>query len=302
LGVSARAPSRVVGIERRPLTPRTSPREVRRRRTLTTIGNHAVLIAFAAMFAAPMVFIVLTALMTDQQALSRELWPRPFAWSNFVEVWRQAPMVRYAWNTMQVAILSTVGIVVSCVPVAYALSRIRWPGREAVFILVLSTIMLPSAVTIVPLYIIFTRLHWIPSFKPLIIPAFFAGDAFSIFLLRQFFLATPGELSDAARVDGAGEFQVLLRVIVPLAKPAIAAVALFNFLYVWNDFFEPLLFLGQEPKLWTLSLGLAQFRGLHHVDWNLTMAASFIVMLPIILLFLLAQRVFMEGIKFGVGK
>jgi multiple sugar transport system permease protein len=269
---------------------------------LSSVGSHAVLIAFAAMFAAPIVFIVLTALMTDQQALSRQLWPHPFAWSNFIDVWRQAPLVLYAWNTLQIALLSSLGIVVSCVPVAYALSRIRWPGREAVFVLVLSTMMLPSAVTIVPLYIIFTRFHWIPSFKPLIIPAFFAGDAFSIFLLRQFFLAIPQELSDAARVDGAGEFQVMLRVIVPLAKPAIAAVALFNFLYVWNDFFEPLLFVGQQPKLWTLSLGLAEFRGLHHVDWNLTMAASLLVMLPIILLFLLAQRVFMEGIKFGVGK
>jgi multiple sugar transport system permease protein len=302
LGASARAALRVPTIERTAITPRPRPPEVRRRQLLSSIGNHALLVAVAAMFAAPMVFIVLTALMTDQQALSRQLWPHPFAWSNFVDVWRQAPMVRYAWNTLQVAMMSTLGIVVSCVPVAYALSRIRWPGREAVFILVLSTMMLPSAVTIVPLYIIFTRFHWIPSFKPLIIPAFFAGDAFSIFLLRQFFLAIPGELSDAARVDGASEFQVLLRVMVPLAKPAIAAVALFNFLYVWNDFFEPLLFVGQEPKLWTLSLGLAEFRGLHHVDWNLMMAASLLVMLPIILLFLLAQRVFMEGIKFGVGK
>lgn len=269
---------------------------------LETIGSHAILIAVGVMFAAPMLFIVLTSLMTDQQALSKQLWPHPFQWSNYVDVWTQAQMVTWAWNTLQVALLSTLGIVVSCIPVAYALSRIRWPGREAVFVLVLSTMMLPSAVTIVPLYIIFTRLHWIPSFKPLIVPAFFAGDAFSVFLLRQFFLAIPEELADAARVDGAGEFQVLLRVIVPLAKPAIAAVALFNFLYVWNDFFEPLLYVGQNPHLWTLSLGLAQFRGLHHVDWNLTMAASIIVMLPIILLFLLAQRVFIEGIKFGVGK
>jgi multiple sugar transport system permease protein len=302
LGASARASLRAPAIGGTAITPRARPPEVRRRQLLSSIGNHALLLAVAAMFAAPMVFIVLTALMTDQQALSRQLWPHPFAWSNFVDVWRQAPMVRYAWNTLQVAMLSTLGIVISCVPVAYALSRIRWPGREAVFILVLSTMMLPSAVTIVPLYIIFTRFHWIPSFKPLIIPAFFAGDAFSIFLLRQFFLAIPEELSDAARVDGASELQILLRVMVPLAKPAIAAVALFNFLYVWNDFFEPLLFVGQQPKLWTLSLGLAQFRGLHHVDWNLMMAASLAVMLPIILLFLLAQRVFMEGIKFGVGK
>jgi multiple sugar transport system permease protein len=269
---------------------------------LSAVASHAVLVAFAVMFLAPVVFIVLTALMTNRQALSSDLWPHPFRWSNFVDVWRQAPMLRYTWNTLQIAVLSSIGIVVSCVPVAYALSRIRWRGREGVFLLVLSTIMLPEVVTIIPLYIVFTRLHWIPSFKPLIVPAFFAGDAFSIFLLRQFFLAIPQELSDAARVDGAGEIQVLLRVIVPLAKPAIAAVALFNFLFVWNDFFEPLLYLGQQPKLWTLTLGLSQFRGLYQVDWNLTMAASLLVMLPVILVFLLAQQVFMEGIKFGVGK
>jgi multiple sugar transport system permease protein len=302
LGVSApvRVPAPAAGRplpRRRPLPP-----DVRRQRLLSTIGSHALLLALAAMFLAPMVFIVLTALMTDRQALSNHLWPHPFKWSNFIDVWHEEPMLRYTWNTLQIAMLSTVGIVVSCVPVAYALSGISWRGREGVFLLVLSTIMLPSAVTVIPVYIIFTRLHWIPSFKPLIVPAFFAGDAFSIFLLRQFFLAVPKELPDAARVDGAGEFQVLLRVMVPLAKPAIAAVGLFNFLYVWNDFFEPLLYVGQQPNLWTLSLGLAQFRGLHHVDWNLTMAASFLVMLPVILVFLLAQRVFMEGIKFGVGR
>ena len=281
---------------------RTFPPEVQRQRFLLAAGSHAVLIALATIFVAPIVFIVLTALMTNQQALSTRLWPDPFRWSNFLEVWRAAPLVRYAWNTTQVALLSTVGIVVSCVPVAYALSRIWWRGRESVFLLVLSTIMLPNVVTIIPVYIIFARLHWIPSFKPLIVPSFFAGDAFSIFLLRQFFLTIPTELSDAARVDGAGELQILTHVIVPLAKPAIAAVALFNFFYAWNNFFEPLLYVGQEPKLWTLAIGLAQFRGLHHVDWNLTMAASFLVMLPVIVIFIFAQRVFMEGIKLGVGK
>jgi len=150
-------------------------------------------------------------------------------------------------------------------------------------------------VTVVPLYIIFTRLHWIGTMKPLIVPLFF-GDAFSIFLLRQFFLTTPQELVDAARVDGASEARVMTSVVVPLAKPAIAAIALFQFLYAWNDFFSPLLYLGENKDLWTLSLGLADFRGQFHTQWNLTMAASVLFMLPVILLFFAAQRVFVEGV------
>jgi multiple sugar transport system permease protein len=155
--------------------------------------------------------------------------------------------------------------------------------------------MLPVQVTVVPLYIIFTRLDWIGTMKPLIVPLFF-GDAFSIFLLRQFFLTIPQELLDAARVDGANEARVLTSVVVPLAKPAIAAIALFQFLYAWNDFFSPLLYLGENKHLWTLSLGLSDFRGQFHTQWNLTMAASVLFMLPVILLFFAAQRAFVEGV------
>lgn len=277
------------------VTPRPLPPGVRRRRLLMAVANHTVLIALSAMFLMPFVFVVLTALMTDRQALSAAIWPRPFRWSNFVEVFRAIDLVRYTWNTTQIAVGATVGVVVSCVPVAYALSRLRWRGRQAAFVLVLSTLMLPFQVTVVPLYIIFVRFGWIPSLKPLIVPMFF-GDAFSIFLLRQFFLTIPEELTDAARVDGASELQIMLRVIVPLAKPAIAAVALFQFLYSWNDLFAPLLFVGGDPNLWTLSIGLAQFRTMTQVDWNLMMAASVLFMLPVIVLFFLAQRVFVEGV------
>lgn len=278
-----------------PVRPRPLPPGVRRRRFLLAVANHTVLIALSAMFLMPFVFVVLTALMTDRQALSAAIWPRPFRWGNFVEVFRAIDLVRYTWNTTQIAVGATVGVVVSCVPVAYALSRLRWRGRQAAFVLVLSTLMLPFQVTVVPLYIIFVRFGWIPSLKPLIVPMFF-GDAFSIFLLRQFFLTIPEELTDAARVDGAGELQIMTRVVVPLAKPAIAAAALFQFLYSWNDLFAPLLFVGGDPNLWTLSIGLAQFRTMTQVDWNLMMAASVLFMLPVIVLFFLAQRVFVEGV------
>jgi multiple sugar transport system permease protein len=259
------------------------------------VGNHAVMITVSVFFLAPLVLVLLAALMTDHQSLSQSFWPHPFQWSNFTRVLRVVPLLRFTLNTITIAGLSTIGTIVSCVPVAYALSRMSWRGRNAAFLVVLGTYMLPFQVTVVPLYVIFVRLHWIGSFKPLIIPSFF-GDAFSIFLLRQFFMTIPQELSDAARVDGASEFQILRQVIVPLAKPAIAAVALFNFLYNWNDLFAPLLFLGENRKLWTLTIALSQFQGLHHVDWNLMMAASILFMLPIIVLFFLAQKAFIEGV------
>jgi multiple sugar transport system permease protein len=271
------------------------PAAVRRRHLLEAVGDHALLIAVAAMFLMPLLFVVLTALMSNRQALSAEVWPETFQWSNFTRVFRVIPLVRYTWNTTQIAVLSSVGVILSCVPVAYALSRMKWRGRQAAFVVILSTLMLPFQVTVVPLYIIFVRFGWIPSLKPLIVPAFFA-DAFSIFLLRQFFLTIPQELSDAARVDGASEFQIMTKVVVPLAKPAIAAVGLFNFLYHWNDFFGPLLYLGGDPELWTLAIGLAQFRMQHAVEWNLMMTASVLFMVPVIVLFFLSQRVFVEGV------
>jgi multiple sugar transport system permease protein len=288
--MTATTATAAIGVRRRPVPP-----GVRRKRLLLEIGNHALLVAASAVFLMPFVFVVLTSLMSDNQALTTSLWPRPFHWSNYAEVFRQSPLLRYTWNTWVIASLSTLGVVVSCVPVAYALSRLEWRGRQVAFVLVLSTIMLPFQVTVVPLYIVFTRLHWIGTMKPLIVPLFF-GDAFSIFLLRQFFLTIPEELLDAARVDGANELRVLVRVVVPVAKPAIAAVALFQFLYAWNDFFAPLLYLVENKDLWTLSLGLSDFKGQFHTQWNLTMAASVLFMLPVILLFFAAQRAFVEGV------
>ena len=211
------------------------------------------------MFLAPFVFITLTSLMTNDQALSPRLWPDPFQWSNFVDVFHTAPIWRYGLNTLLYAGLATVGVLVSSIPVAYALSRLRWRGRDAVFVFVLVALMLPVQVTIVPVYVLFAKLHLVGSLWPLIIPNFL-GDAFSIFLLRQFFLTIPEEYVDAARVDGCGELRILVSVFLRLAKPAIAAVALFSFLYCFNDFFGPLLYTSENADNWTLSLGLSQFR------------------------------------------
>jgi multiple sugar transport system permease protein len=277
-------------IRRRPVPP-----AVRRHRLLMTIARHAVLIAVGIAFLAPFFFIIMTSSMTNDQAVTPAFIPNPFQWSNYTDVFHRIPFLTYTWNTVQIAVGATIGVVLSCVPVAYALARMRWRGRQLAFVLVLSTMMLPYQVTIVPLYIIWVRLHQVGHFTPLILPLFL-GDAFSIFLLRQFFMTIPEELSDAARVDGASEWQIMTRVIVPLAKPAIAAVALFQFLYSWNDLFGPLLFVGTNQKLWTLPIALSEFQSRHGVEWNLTMAASILVMLPVIVLFFLAQRVFVEGV------
>jgi len=271
------------------------PADLWRRRFLLAVGRHAVLVALAVGFVAPFAFVVLTSLMTGRQAVTASFWPRPFRWENYTEVFHRLPLLRFTWNSIQIAAGATIGVVVSCVPVAYALSRMRWRGRQAAFLLVLSTLMLPVQVTIVPLYIIWVRLGQVGHLTPLILPSFL-GDAFSIFLLRQFFLTIPEELSDAARVDGASEWQIMTRIVVPLAKPAIAAVALFQFLYSWNDLFGPLLFVGTNPKLWTLTIALTEFQSRHGVEWNLTMAASVLFMLPVIVLFFLAQRAFVEGV------
>jgi multiple sugar transport system permease protein len=274
---------------------RRAPAPVRRRRFLIAVANHSVLIAAAIAFLAPFAFITLTALMTNDQALSSRLWPHPFAWHNFVDVFTTAPLWRWTFNTMEYSLIATLGLVLSSVPVAYALARLRWRGRQVAFMVVLIALMLPPQVTVVPLYVMWAKLHLVGTLWPVILPNWL-GDAFSIFLLRQFFLTIPEEYLDAARVDGCGELRILGTVVLRLAKPAIAAVALFSFLYTFNDFFLPLLYTGESPHNWVLSIGLSEFRSLHQVQWNLTMAATLLVMAPVIVLFFLAQKVFVEGV------
>jgi multiple sugar transport system permease protein len=274
---------------------RRLPRAVRRRRFLIGVANHAVLIALAIAFLAPFLFIVLTSLMTTNQALSANLWPHPFRLHNFVDVFTKAPLWRWTFNTLVYSVLGTLGVLFSSIPVAYALARIRWRGREVAFMIVLIALMLPPQVSVVPLYVMWAKLHLVGTLWPLIVPNWL-GDAFSIFLLRQFFLTIPEEYLDAARVDGCGELRILYTVVTRLARPALAAVALFSFLYTFNDFFLPLLYVGENQHNWVLSIGLAQFRSLHQVQWNLTMAATLLVMAPVIVIFFLAQRAFVEGI------
>jgi multiple sugar transport system permease protein len=278
-----------------PFVRQQPPAPVRRRRFLVAVADHSLLIVAAIVFIAPFLFIVLTAFMTNAQALSPDLWPHPFRLENFADVFREAPLWRYALNSLLYGGLATLFLLVSSIPVAYALARLRWRGREAAFLIVLIAMMLPPQVTVIPVYVMWAKLHLVGSLWPLILPNAL-GDAFSIFLLRQFFLTIPEEYLDAARVDGCGEFRILTTIVLRLAKPAIAAVALFSFLFCFNDFFGPLLYTGESPSNWTLSVWLSQFRTVHQVQWNLTMAATLLVITPVIILFFLAQRAFVEGV------
>jgi multiple sugar transport system permease protein len=278
-----------------PPARRQVPAPVRRRRFLVGVAEHSLLIVAGLAFLAPFVFMALTSLMTTDQALSPKLWPDPFQWSNYTDVFDKAPMLRYTLNTAIYSVLATLGMLVSSIPVAYALALLRWRGRQLAFVLVLVAMMLPPQVTIVPMYVLWAKLNLVGSLAPLIIPNWF-GDAFSIFLLRQFFMTIPQPYLDSARVDGCGEFKIMVSVVCRLAKPAIAAVALFMFLLTFSDFFGPLLYAGDEESHWTLSVGLAQFRVLHQVQWNLTMAATILVLMPVIVLFFFAQKAFVEGV------
>jgi multiple sugar transport system permease protein len=226
-----------------------------------------------------------------------------FQWHNFLDAVNRGvrPGLNvnfwtYFKNSLILAFWVIVGTLVSCAPVAYGFSRIHWPGRDLIFILVLSTMMLPFQVTMIPVFLFFTEtLRWGDTLLPIIVPAFFA-NAFDIFLLRQFFRTIPEELLDAARVDGASEFHIFLRIVLPLSKPVLATITVFTFLWAWNLFLEPLLYLN-NPEHFTLALGLQDYQAQHKVIWNQMMAASVIFTVPVVIAFFFAQRTFIEGIK-----
>lgn len=253
----------------------------------------------AVAFLLPIFWAISSSFKPDYQVLEfPPRWiPDPFRWQNYPEALTYIPFGRYTLNTLVIALLAITGNILSCTLVAYGFARLRAPGKGFLFVLMLSTMMLVDPVRIIPLYIEFNALGWIDTIKPLVIPAFF-GSPFYIFLLRQFFLSIPRELEDAALIDGANRLQILWRIILPLARPAIAAIAIFNFQGVWTDFLPPLIFLHNHSKF-TISLGLNFFRSSYDVHWGYLMAASLVAMLPMLLVFFLAQKQFIEGISFS---
>ncbi|MGQ9630014.1 MAG: carbohydrate ABC transporter permease [bacterium] len=263
------------------------------------IAKHLALSFIGAFFLLPLFWMVTTSLKLDRQILAfPPVWiPRPFVWSNYVKILGLFPFFHYAKNTLTICILAVIGVLVSNTLIAYGFARLRWWGRDVLFVLVLSTMMLPYQVTMIPLYVFFRKLNWINTYLPLIVPAYF-GHPFFTFLLRQFFLGIPAELSDSAYLDGASEMGVLVRIILPLAKPALAVVTLFQFIWSWNDFLGPLIYLSDKVKF-TLSLGLANLQVAYGLtQFSTMMAAATYTVAPIIILFFFTQRTFIQGITF----
>jgi multiple sugar transport system permease protein len=254
---------------------------------------YLLLLVLSAIFFAPFVWLVLTSFKPEREIFNTGL-PTRLVLENYEKGLTHFPFALYLRNTLFLCTVNVVGVLISSSLVAYGLARIPWRGRNILFALLLSTMMLPSQVTMVPLFAVFKWLGWIDTFLPLTVPAFL-GNAFFIFLLRQFFLTIPSDLTDAARLDGCSEFDIYRKVILPLATPALATVALFTFMNTWNDFIGPLIYLYDDRKF-TLSLGLASFTSQYGTFWGQLMAVSTIMTLPIIALYFFTQRTFIQGI------
>lgn len=272
------------------------------RRRLPRLGLYLIAIGVSALFAFPLFWAVSTSLKTVQEL---HLYPPRFLpevaqFENYAYVWKAVPYGKYVQNSLTVSILGLVGQLLCSSAVAYGFAKFRFPGRDILFLLVLSTLMLPREVTIIPLFLLFKQVGWLDSLKSLIIPQFFGGGrgAFFIFLMRQFFLTIPTDLVEAARIDGAGSLRIFWSIIVPLSKPALSSVAIFAFLWQWNEFLGPLIYLNSQENF-TLPLGLRYFQTIPTeavlMD-NLLMAASVMYILPPIVIFFLAQRYFVQGI------
>lgn len=261
----------------------------------------ALLCAISAAVLFPALWMLSTALKADTQVYANPpVWiPDPLRFDNFSKAWSLAPFTRYAINTALYAVAVVVGTVLSSSLAAYGFAKLRFPGRDLLFGILLATMMIPGMVTLIPQYILFSKLHWVGTYLPLIVPSFFAG-AFFTFLLRQFFMGIPNEYSEAARVDGASDFWIWSRVVMPLSKPALATVAIFTFEGAWDSYVGPLLYLNDE-KLYTLQVGLQFFRTATAVQWQYLMAAALLVMLPVIILFFTFQRYFVEGASVSGG-
>lgn len=278
-------------------TNRTAQRRLLRE-LIRQLPYHLVLVPGLVIVLVPLVWTLSTSL-SDLGAVFQwpiQWIPNPVRWGNYIEAMRIQPFGLYFLNTTYFTVMTVIGQLLSSSLVAFAFARLRWRGRDPLFVVVLATMMLPNQVTLIPQFVIFSRLGWINTYLPLIVPAFF-GSPFYIFLLRQFYMSIPLELDDAARIDGASPFQIYSRILLPMSSPALAAVAIFQFQYAWNLFLEPLLYLHSNEK-WVLSLGLRNFLGEYIQWWNLMMAASVIVMLPVIVLFFIGQRYFIQGVVF----
>ncbi len=271
------------------------PSRWRRKTTKSTISYAAIAVVVAA-FMFPFVVMLATSFKppTEIFTLPPRLLPDEWVFDNYALALEVMPIGRYFLNTMIIAVFAVIGTLISCPLVGYALAKYQWRGRGLVFALVVGTMMLPPQVTFIPLYLVFDRVGLTGTFLPLILPAFF-GTPFFIFLMRQFFMGIPNELIEAARIDGASEFRIYLTIVLPLARPALATIAVFQFMWSWTDFLNPLIYLNDE-SLYTLSLGLNNFFSSTGIAWGPLMAASVTFTLPALVVFLIGQRYFLGGI------
>lgn len=272
------------------------------RRGWWNAGIYLILVVGALFFLTPFAWMVSTSLKTDAQvfAIPPEWVPAPVMWSNYARLMKEIPFLRYLGNTVLVTVLSVTFYVASSAVVAYGFSRIRWPGRELLFYCLLATMVLPPQVTLIPQFVMFQKLGWVGTFLPLVVPAL-TGSAFAVFLLRQFYAAIPNDISDSARIDGANEWQIFSRIVLPLAKPALATAALFIFIWTWTDFLNPLIYLTDD-RLYTLAIGLQQLASTRAAAWPLLMAGSLLMSVPIIVLFFFAQKTFIAGVSTAAVK
>ncbi|MEW9107095.1 MULTISPECIES: carbohydrate ABC transporter permease [unclassified Paenibacillus] len=257
---------------------------------------HLILGVVGLLFLLPFVWTVLTSLKTQEEIFAIPIvWiPEHFQWSNYVEAVNMIPFFRYLWNTVLVAGVSVIGVVLICPLVAYGFSRIQFKGRNTLFYFMLATLMLPYQVTLIPLYVLYNNLGLLDSFWPLWLGAWF-GMATNVFMVRQFFMNLPYELSESAKIDGASEFRIYSQIILPLARPAVMTIGLLTFLASWGDFMGPLIYLN-SPENWTLSIGLKGYIGETKVAWEQLMAASTLFTVPIVVLYFFVQKQFIEGI------
>jgi len=257
---------------------------------------HCLLVLAGIAFLAPFVWMLLTSLKSLEEisTFPVTIWPETFLWRNYSDVFEIIPFAKYFLNTLYVTLASVAGQLFAAPLVAYSITKIEWSGRKWIFPIVIATMLLPFQVTMIPIYMIFKDMGLTGSYWPLIIPTF-TGAPLYIFLLRQFFMSIPDTIIQAARIDGASESRIYVTIILPLCRPALAAVAIFTFLYTWSDFMGPLLYLNNADK-YTLTLGLQAFLAEHYTEWGLLMAASALFTLPLIIMFFFAQKQFIEGI------
>ncbi len=262
---------------------------------------HVILIVLSLFFIFPFLWMLFTSLKTPQELLAgtSQFLPKVPQWQNFKLALTTVPFFMYLKNSLIIVILGVIGTLFSSTLTAYAFAKLKWPGREVFFIIMLATMMIPIQVILIPTYVMYSKVGWLGTRLPLIVPFYFGGgSAFYIFMLRQFFKGIPNELTESAIVDGANHFQIFLRVMLPLCKPALITVALFTFMMLWNDYFGPLIYLS-NPDQWTLALGLRSFQTQYTNRFDLQMAASLLVMLPTLIIFFFAQKQFIEGITFS---